>query len=125
MLPLDRERMRLRLWNVLFRNVSSAVDELYYMCEAEGSVEHCEEASKVLESCSRDFRKLIERSQVQSEYEAEPAPLEPEVAGRGVDQLQIRPGVHEQVLELQRWVKVVHLRRVRDQISWPQFNECR
>ena len=50
--------------------MNRAVDELYYMCEAEGSVEHCEEASKVLESCSRDFQKLIERSQVQSEYEA-------------------------------------------------------
>jgi hypothetical protein len=34
------------------------VDELYYLCEAEASTEHCEEAAKLLESCSRDFYKV-------------------------------------------------------------------
>ena len=41
--------------------IHRAVDELYYLCEAETSAEHCEEAAKLLESCSRDFFKVRER----------------------------------------------------------------
>lgn len=37
------ERTRLKRWSYLFMNVNRAVDELYYLCEAEGSTEHCEE----------------------------------------------------------------------------------
>jgi len=64
--PSDKDRF----WMYLFNNVNRAVDELYYLCEAEGSRAHCEEAKKLLSSCARDFTKLMDRQQVQSEYEA-------------------------------------------------------
>ena len=54
----ERNRIRRTFWSYLFRNVNRAVDELYYLCEAETSAEHCEEAAKLLESCSRDFFKV-------------------------------------------------------------------
>ncbi|CAM9865702.1 unnamed protein product, partial [Hapterophycus canaliculatus] len=60
-----------RLWGYLFRNVNRAVDELYYLCEAEGSATHCTEAAELLEGCGRDFSKLIERIADQKRFEEE------------------------------------------------------
>ncbi|KAF0693348.1 Aste57867_15680 [Aphanomyces stellatus] len=57
---------KMRLWDYLFRNVNSAVDELYCMCELESSTPRCEEAARVLVSCHEDFVKLVERIQMQS-----------------------------------------------------------
>ena len=66
-----RHRIRKTFWKYLFRCVHQSVDELYVLCEAETSIEHCEEAAKLLESCGRDFVKLIERIQVQRQFEEE------------------------------------------------------
>ncbi|CAM9105016.1 unnamed protein product [Choristocarpus tenellus] len=60
-----------RLWGYLFRNVNRAVDELYYLCEAEGSTRHCNEAADLLDGCGRDFRKLVERIADQRRFEDE------------------------------------------------------
>eukprot|EP00752_Nemacystus_decipiens_P012178 g10796.t1 len=60
-----------RLWGYLFRNVNRAVDELYYLCEAEGSSTHCAEAAELLEGCGRDFTKLVERIADQKRFEEE------------------------------------------------------
>ncbi|CAM9159445.1 unnamed protein product, partial [Sphacelaria rigidula] len=60
-----------RLWGYLFRNVNRAVDELYYLCEAEGSVTHCHEAAELLEGCGRDFNKLVDRIIDQTRFEEE------------------------------------------------------
>lgn len=57
-----------RLWGYLFRNVNQAVDELYYLCEAEGSIDHCREAAALISVCERDFIKLTERLQDQSTF---------------------------------------------------------
>ncbi|CAN0236068.1 unnamed protein product, partial [Ectocarpus sp. 4 AP-2014] len=48
-----------------------AVDELYYLCEAEGSATHCTEAAELLEGCGRDFTKLVERIADQKRFEEE------------------------------------------------------
>jgi hypothetical protein len=47
-----------RFFSLLFRNLNRAVDELYFVCEAESSLEHSEEAARLLESCKRDFTKV-------------------------------------------------------------------
>eukprot|EP00968_Pinguiococcus_pyrenoidosus_P027686 scaffold7403_cov277-Pinguiococcus_pyrenoidosus.AAC.16 len=63
--------LKQRVYRYLHRMVHRAVDELYYFCEAEGSVSHCEEAAKALHSCGRDFDKLVERIHVQRRSERE------------------------------------------------------
>jgi len=68
--PAASHPSREQLWSYLFHNVNRAVDELYALCEAEGTEAHCAEAAKLLRSCGRDFAMLIERSQAQSRYEA-------------------------------------------------------
>jgi hypothetical protein len=40
-----------KLWNYLFQNVNRAVDELYFLCESESNIPHCEAAIKCLDSC--------------------------------------------------------------------------
>ncbi|KAH9162751.1 hypothetical protein LEN26_000796, partial [Aphanomyces euteiches] len=55
-----------RLWDYLLRNVNSAVDELYCMCELESSIPRCEDAARVLMSCHEDFVKLMELIRMQS-----------------------------------------------------------
>lgn len=49
------EGSRVRLWARLFRNVNRAVDEIYFMCEVERSLEMIDEARRMLNSCGNDF----------------------------------------------------------------------
>ncbi|OQR93385.1 S phase cyclin A-associated protein in the endoplasmic reticulum [Achlya hypogyna] len=55
-----------RLWEYLVRNVYSAVDELYCMCELESIPSRCEDAARVLQACRDDFIKLLELIQMQT-----------------------------------------------------------
>ncbi|KAG5187790.1 hypothetical protein JKP88DRAFT_253841 [Tribonema minus] len=49
-----------------------AVDELYYFCEAQSSLERCGDAAELLASCHRDFAKLVARLQDQLTFERSP-----------------------------------------------------
>ncbi|ETV75222.1 hypothetical protein, variant 2 [Aphanomyces astaci] len=62
----EQVSFKMRLWDYLLRNVHSAVDELYCMCELESSTSHCEDAARVLQSCHDDFIKLMECIRMQS-----------------------------------------------------------
>lgn len=63
-----KEKLRLKLWNILFRNVSRAVDELYHMCEYETAEAQCEEAIQALQASTADFEELKSRIQSQAEF---------------------------------------------------------
>ncbi|ETV99876.1 hypothetical protein H310_07911 [Aphanomyces invadans] len=65
---IDDEQVsfKMRLWDYLLRNVHSAVDELYCMCELESSMSRCEDAARVVQSCHDDFIKLMECIRMQS-----------------------------------------------------------
>eukprot|EP00741_Cyanophora_paradoxa_P003501 tig00000711_g3399.t1 len=66
----ERERsLRARLWNNAFQQLRRAVDELYHMCELESSRDECREAIRVLTMCQRDFQNLIDRMDVQEQFE--------------------------------------------------------
>mmetsp|Transcript_946 Transcript_946/g.2222 ORF Transcript_946/g.2222 Transcript_946/m.2222 type:complete len:1635 (-) Transcript_946:48-4952(-) len=62
---MDREKLRIKIWNVLFRNVTHTIDELYYMCEFDSSDEQCVQAEELLLSCLHEFQEL--RSRIQSQ----------------------------------------------------------
>lgn len=53
-----RDAIRRRFLSLLFRNLNRAVDELYWVCEAESSHDQSLEAARLLESCARDFHKV-------------------------------------------------------------------
>eukprot|EP00516_Mucochytrium_quahogii_P000915 CAMPEP_0203746630 /NCGR_PEP_ID=MMETSP0098-20131031/2017_1 /ASSEMBLY_ACC=CAM_ASM_000208 /TAXON_ID=96639 /ORGANISM=" , Strain NY0313808BC1" /LENGTH=1387 /DNA_ID=CAMNT_0050634795 /DNA_START=524 /DNA_END=4684 /DNA_ORIENTATION=+ len=64
----EREKLRLKIWNILFRNVNRTIDELYYMCEFDSSEEQCAKAEELLGTYLSDFRELKQRIQTQDEF---------------------------------------------------------
>lgn len=55
----EKEASRIRrFFSLLFRNLNRSVDELFWVCEAESSMDHSSEAAALLESCARDFHKV-------------------------------------------------------------------
>lgn len=69
--------LQARYWGLLFENLRRAVDEIYLTCESDESVEECKEAIMILESCTKDFRNLIEWLRLKWNYEQTPAPQRP------------------------------------------------
>ena len=69
--------LQARYWGLLFENLRRAVDEIYLTCEADESVEECKEAIMILESCTKDFRNLIEWLRLKWNYEQTPPPQRP------------------------------------------------
>ena len=61
----------------MFENLRRAVDEIYQTCEQDESVDECKEAIMILESCTKDFRNLIEWLRLKWNYEQTPAPERP------------------------------------------------
>ena len=60
------QKLKSQMWNLLFRNVSRAVDELYYMCETESDADQCYEAQRALMASVSEFESLRERIDEQS-----------------------------------------------------------
>lgn len=69
--------LQARYWGLLFENLRRAVDEIYTTCETDESIEECKEAIMILESCTKDFRNLIEWLRLKWNYEQTPAPQRP------------------------------------------------
>jgi len=59
--PTDEGSRLRRFFSLLFRNLNRSMDELYWVCEAESSMEQSKEAAKLLESCARDFTNVRRR----------------------------------------------------------------
>jgi len=64
----EREKLRLKIWNILFRNVTRTIDELYYMCELDSSERHCHKATELLSTCCNEFTELHKRIESQNRF---------------------------------------------------------
>lgn len=64
-----RNKLRSRMWKLLFNNVDRSVDELYYFCEDENDHQKILDAVLKLRRCLTDFEKLSTRSDEQRRFE--------------------------------------------------------
>ena len=74
---LNFSDLQARYWGLLFENLRRAVDEIYQTCETDESIEEIKEAIMILETCTKDFRNLIEWLRLKWNYEATPPPQRP------------------------------------------------
>eukprot|EP00656_Telonema_subtile_P046357 TRINITY_DN5277_c0_g1_i5.p1 TRINITY_DN5277_c0_g1~~TRINITY_DN5277_c0_g1_i5.p1 ORF type:complete len:1029 (-),score=288.98 TRINITY_DN5277_c0_g1_i5:903-3989(-) len=72
----EDDEPEITLYDVLFYNLHSAMDELYLACEIEDEtsqqVNQCEEAIRVMQQSTEDFRALIRRFQVERRVDEAP-----------------------------------------------------
>jgi len=61
----ERERHRLKIWNMFFRNVNRSIDELYYLCELDSSEVQCAQAEELLQTYLQEFEQLRARIEAQ------------------------------------------------------------
>lgn len=64
-----KNKLRSRMWKLLFNNVDRSVDELYYFCEDENDHQKTLDAVQKLRGCLSDFEKLVTRSDEQKRFE--------------------------------------------------------
>eukprot|EP00731_Ephydatia_muelleri_P016862 Em0009g1286a len=66
---VEKGNLQARYWSYLFDNLHRAVEELYTTCEADESVVECQEVVMSLEMCCKDFIALIQRIELQKQFE--------------------------------------------------------
>lgn len=64
-----KNKLRSRMWKLLFNNVDRSVDELYYFCEDENDHQKILDAVHKLRRCLTDFEKLVTRCDEQKRFE--------------------------------------------------------
>ena len=64
-----KNKLRSRMWKLLFTNVDRSVDELYYFCEDENDYQKSKDALSKLRRCVTDFEKLLTRCEEQRKFE--------------------------------------------------------
>mmetsp|Transcript_43864 Transcript_43864/g.139784 ORF Transcript_43864/g.139784 Transcript_43864/m.139784 type:complete len:508 (+) Transcript_43864:104-1627(+) len=69
--PVDKDKVRAKLWSYLYENVTGAVDEIYLMSEMECDEEHIQNTIDLLQACALDFAQLKERVRDQQHFERE------------------------------------------------------
>ena len=57
-----------KIWKLLFASLNRSVDELYNVCDEEGSINRCLETIELLDNSKLDFSKLIQKIESQKSF---------------------------------------------------------